>query len=121
MCSLLLQGCRSVFQVTSEEPVLKKARKTIHDERSPNQLSVPPNAYDSGLSIAASVNSLSSLATAAVQITSPKRHLAVEPDMGSFWQQALLAEPEEIDTKPAARLTSVFGVQAWSRYFGEVG
>ncbi len=120
LCSFYLQGCRSVFQVTPGEPSPKKARKTSDDEQPSDQFPVPSRVYDGGPLVATSVNSPSSLATSAVPINSPTRHLAVASDVISSWQ-ALPTESEGIDTKPAARPISVFGARAWRRYLGEVG
>jgi hypothetical protein len=86
LCSVCLQGCRSVFQVTSGEPVHKKARKTSHNEQVTDQFPVLSNVYDGGPLIAAAVNSPSSLATYTVQIASSTHHLSVEPDVVSLWQ-----------------------------------
>jgi hypothetical protein len=120
-CGLLLQGCRSVFRVTSEEPVLKKLRRASDDGKPSNQFFALPNACNGRPLIATPVNSPSSLATSTVQIASPTHYLSVEPDVAPFWHRALLMEPEETGTKPAARLTSVFGAREWGQYFGEVG
>ena len=117
---LCLQGCRPDFQITSEGSARKKSRKTSDDEQVTDQF-VISNVYDGGPLIAASVNDQSSLATSTVRVASPTRHLAVRPDVGPFWQQVLLTEPEETDSKPAARPAAVFGVRAWRQYFGEVG
>ena len=150
-CSLCLQSCRSDFQVTSEGPALKKSRKTSGDEQAPNQallLDVSSSAFsgtsNSGLPTAASATS-PAVVISTGQVASPTRHLAVRPGAVSDRERTFSMEPGEIDTKPSARLTAqvaerssvdcclaslgalslqppaVFGSQAWSRYFGEVG
>ena len=149
LCSLCLQGCRSNFRVTFEEPALKKLRKTSDDAQAASQDSVLlfstlSSAPDSRLPTAVSAT-LPSMATSAVQMTSPTHHLAVKRDALPAWEEVSSTEYEEIDTKPAARLavqvtefasvgclellhespppvsTPVFGAQEWRRYFGEVG
>ena len=128
MCSLLLQGCRSVFQVTSEEPVLKKSRKTSHDVQDTDQTSVLSVPYaarsdvpNSRLPVAIPPPTLPLGAIATVQVASPTHHLAVKPGTLSNWKQVPSTELEETDTKPAARPTLVFGAKEWSQYFGAVG
>jgi hypothetical protein len=146
---LLLQSCRSSLQVTSEEPVSKKLRKTGDDESTPNRVSVPDvlssvvsDVPYSRLPTVASATS-PPVATSTGQVTSLMHHLAVGPDTVSGRAQASSTESEETDKKPAARptvaelsladrfsaslgtlplqLSAVFGPQEWSQYFEEVG
>jgi hypothetical protein len=90
LCSLWLQGCRSSFQVTSGEPVLKKPCKTSGYEQVPGQVLVP-------------------------NVQLPMRHFAVIPDAAPSWQQALSTTLEETDAKhaarPTAQTTSLFSEQ----------
>ena len=142
MFGLLLQGCRSSLQVTSEEPAPKKLRKTSDDTPIPGQVSLP--AVLSSMVTAASATSLSA-AIATDQVASLTDHLAVENDAVSIQAQVSSTESEEEDTKSSARPiaqvaalspvgrsesscatsssvpTPVFGAWAWSQYFGEVG
>ena len=147
---LLLQGCRSNFQVASGESEFTKLRKTSNDEQvllSAVLSSVVSDVLHSGLPTVASVASPSA-AIAMDQVASLMRHLAVENDAVSDREQESSMEPgetQETDTKPVARLTAqvaelssvgcselslatpfsvpspVFGAEAWARYFGEVG
>ena len=141
MFGLLLQGCRSSLQVTSEEPAPKKLRKTSDDTPIPGQVSLP--AVLSSMVTAASATSLSA-AIATDQVASLTDHLAVENDAVSDREATSSMASEEEDKKPAARPTAVaelssvgrsesscttplsvpspvFGAWAWSQYFGEVG
>ena len=150
LCSLCLQGCRSNFQVTSEDCTLKKSSKASDDAQATNHVLVldvlsPALADVPGgrLPTATSATS-SSVATSTVQIDSPTRRLAVRPYVESSREQVSSMDPGETDTKPSARSAvqtaelssagclaslgalslqspSVFGSQAWHRYFGEVG
>jgi hypothetical protein len=150
LCSFWLQGCQSNFQLTAEEPVLKKSRRLGDDEQPTNQMLVPDvqspvlrDVRNGGLPVAAP-EVLPSVAVSTVRVESPEHHLAVMSDAVHPWQQALSAEFEETDTKPSARPTaqivrsssmdrpaslhessfqvpvSIFGPQEWSQYFGEV-
>jgi hypothetical protein len=147
--SLLLQGCRSGFQVNSEDFVLKKSSKTDNGAQVTDQASVPdaqpsilPDAPHSRLPIA---TTLSSVATSTAQFALSAHHLAVRPDTVPGRELASSTESEETDVKPASRSAAqvaecssvgclaslcaspfsvsipVFGVQAWHQYFGEVG
>ena len=126
LCGLCLQGCRSSLQITSEEPVSKKLRRSddgqVTDRASAPgiQPSVLSDAPSSKFPTAASAM-LPSVATSTVRVALPTHHLAVGTDTVSGREQASSTESEETDKKPAARLTSVFGVREWARYFGEVG
>ena len=112
---LLLQGCRSSLQVTSEEPVLKKLRKTGDDVPIPDQVSVPDvlSSVVSGvphnrLPTAASAM-LPSVATSTVRVALPTHHLAVGPDTVSIQAQVSSTEPgetQETDTKPVAQVNA---------------
>ncbi len=145
MCSLCLQGCRSSFRVTSEEPTLKKLRRTSDDERAMDQASVPdsssfvlPNVPGSRLPTAAPI------VLPSVRITLPVHDLSVRRDVVPTWEQVSSTEVEAIDKKPAPKVTAqvtklsssgclaslftlsfqvptVFGAQEWRQYFGEVG
>jgi hypothetical protein len=148
---LLLQGCRSSLQVTSEEPAPKKLRKTSDDAPIPGQVSLPAvlssvvsDVPHSGLPTAASATSPSA-AIATDQVASLTDHLAVENEAVSDREETSSRASEETDKKPAARPiaqvaelssvgrsessratpfsvpTPVFGAWAWSQYFGEVG
>ena len=150
LCSLWLQGCRSNFQLTAEEPVLKKSRSLGDDEQPTNQMLVPDvqspiphDVHNGGLPMVVPTV-LPPVAVSTVRVDPPEHHLAVMSDAGHSWQQALSAELEETDVKPAAGPTaqtarsssmdcsaslhessfrvpiSVFGPKEWSRYFGEV-
>ena len=149
VCGLLLQGCRSGFQVSSEDFVLIESSKTDDGVQATHQASVPdvqpsvlPDAPKRRLPMA---TTLPSVAIPTVQATLPMRCPAVRSDTVSGREPASPTESEETDTKPAARSavqvaecssvgclasscaspfsvsTLVFGVQAWRRYFGEVG
>jgi hypothetical protein len=134
---LLLQGCRSNFLVTSEEPASKKLRKTSDDE----QVSLP--AVLSSMVTAASVTAPSA-AIAMDQVASLTDYLAVENDAVSDREATSSMASEEEDKQPAAVPTAVaelslvgrsessrvtpcsvpspvFGAEEWARYFGEVG
>lgn len=94
LCSLWLSSCQLSFQVTPEEPGVKKSRKTSDAEQATDQVWVPDvqstmlqHVRGGGLSRAVSATFLPSAATP------------------TTWQQALSTEPQEEDTKPAARLT----------------
>ena len=148
---LLLQGCRSNFRVTSEEPASKKLRKTSDEVPIPDQVSLPDGLSSvvsdvphSGFPTVASVTS-PSVAISTVQAALLMYHLAVENDAVSDRELASSTESGETDTKPAARPIAqvaelspvgrsessrvipfsvpapVFGAWAWARYFGEVG
>ena len=148
---LYLQGCQSSFQVTIEEPALKKLCKESAGVRATSQASVleVPSSARSGvpggtLPTAASV-ALPVTVTSTVQVASPVHHLAVKSDAVPTWGEVSSTEYEETDTKLAARpathvaifssasclaalhacpppfSTPVFGAQEWRRYFGEVG
>ena len=143
LCSLCLQGCHSNFQVTSEDFTLKEASD---DAQATNQVLVPDilssalaDVPGSRLPTATSAT-LSYVATSTVQIDSPTRHFAVRPDVESSREQTSSMDPRETDAKPAVQTAelssagclallgalslqspSVFGSQAWHRYFGEVG
>ena len=143
LCSLCLQGCHSNFQVTSEDFTLKEASD---DAQATNQVLVPDilssalaDVPGSRLPTATSAT-LSSVATSTVQIDSPTRHFSVRPDVESSREQTSSMDPRETDAKPAVQTAelssagclallgalslqspSVFGSQAWHRYFGEVG
>ena len=77
LCGLWLQGCQPSFQVTSEEPVLKKSRKTSHDDPAAGQVLVP-------------------------DVQSFAHDLAVIPGAALSWQPALSMKLESTDTKPSA-------------------
>lgn len=120
--SLCLQGCQSTFQVTSEEPVPKKLRATSDGESATSRALVPggqSDMADGGLPTATLV-SPPSVAASRDQAASSTGRLAAGFDAVS-WQVSLSAGSEsEVSTK-SPRLFTVFGSQAWSRYFGEVG
>jgi hypothetical protein len=127
VCGLCLQGCRSSLQITSEEPVAKKSRRASDAGQVTDRASAPgiqpyvlSDAPNSKLSTVSSAM-LPSMASSTVQVALSTHHLAVGPDTVSGREQASSTESEETDKKPAAGLTSVFGVQEWSRYFGEIG
>ena len=147
---LLLQGCRSSLQVTSEEPVSKKLRKTGDDESTPNRVSVPDvlssvvsDVPYSRLPTVASIV-LPPVVIPTAQVTLPVHDFSVRRDVVPTWEQVSLTEAEAIDKKPAPKVTAqvtklsslgclaslftlsfqaptVFGAQEWRQYFGEVG
>jgi hypothetical protein len=109
LCSLWLQGCRSSFQITSGEPVLKKLRKTSDHVPSTDQVAAPDaqsstfsDVLHCSLSTAGSA-SLPSGATLTLQTASPTRRLAMMLDTAPSCQQVLSTDLEATDAKPAAR------------------
>ncbi len=96
---LLLQGCRSNFRVTFEEPVFKKSRKTGDDAPIPHQVSV----LDVPSSVLSDVPSseLPTVASATLlsMAVSLMHYLAVGNDTVSIWEQASSTESEETDNK----------------------
>jgi hypothetical protein len=143
---LCLQGCRSRFQVTSEDAVLKELCRTSDGAQLTDQVAVPDvrsSASGGGLPTAASTT-LSPAVAPMVQVDSPASYLSAEPNTGLSWQQALSTEFEETDAEPASgqiaqvvgsspagclaslralsiQVPTVFGSRDWRRYFGEVG
>ncbi len=147
LSSPCLQGCRSSFQVASEDSVPERSPKKIDDEQAISQVLVPgvrlPDVSDSRLPTVASVTP-PSVATSTVQVALPTGHLAVELATVPTCEQISSTEPGETDAKSVARSvaqmvrfssegclaplralspqpSAVFGSQAWRRYFGEVG
>jgi hypothetical protein len=150
LCSLCLQGCRSSLRVTSEEPMLKKLRKTSDDTPATSQTLAPyvqtsasPDVHMM-LPTAASTTP-PSVATSTVQVASPVHYPAVNPDALSPWKRAWSTKFEDTDEKPASSPTAqvagfssagclaslrkllfsvstpIFGAREWTQYFGEVG
>nr|MCU0318401.1 hypothetical protein [Amoebophilaceae bacterium] len=140
---LLLQGCRSGFRINSEDFSLEKSRQIDNDGQITHpdvQSSVLSGVPHSKLPTVASAI-LPSMTASTDQVASLMHHLAVGPDTVSSWGPSSSTESEEIDTKPAAQVAgcssvgysaslcaslfsvpaSVFGVQEWRRYLGEVG
>jgi hypothetical protein len=110
LCSSCLQGCQFILQVTSEEPVCKKLRKTSNDVQVMDQtsvLSVPSAARsdvpNDRLPVAIPPATLPLVATSAVQVASPTCHLAVMPCTLSSWKRVSSMDPKKEDMKPAAR------------------
>jgi hypothetical protein len=134
---LLLQGCRTDFQVASGDSERTKLRKTSDDE----QVSLP--AVLSSMVTAASVTAPSAV-IAMDQMASLMHHLAVEDDAVSDREATSSMASEAEDKQPAAIPTAVaelslvgrsessratpfsvpspvFGAEEWARCFGEVG
>ena len=77
LCGLWLQGCQPSLQVTSEELILKKSRKTSHDDPAAGQVLVP-------------------------DVRSFAHDPAVMPDAVLSCQRALSIKLEVTDSKPSA-------------------
>jgi hypothetical protein len=127
LCGSCLQGCRSSFQVDSDDPVPKKLRKTNDDVQSADHTSVLSVPYaarsdipNSRLPVAIPPTALPLGAIFTVQVNSPTYHLAAKSGALYNWKQVPSKELEATDANTSARSKSVFGAKEWSQYFGKV-